>query len=145
MQGNRVTQMSGLVRVLYCFSLRGVDGKDGLLLLFQLFIHVCSLSFLPANPVPPSPKFPSPSQQCLNDPTELGFPLVFAHLPNLCVVCHSVNVYWFSFLLHTTQSPSDLQSTSCTFRHPLCISVGHSFLGMDGPFPVLRFFEREAL
>lgn len=38
MQGNRVTQMSGLVRALCFFSLRGADGRDGLFLLLQLFI-----------------------------------------------------------------------------------------------------------
>ena len=37
MQGNRATQTSGLARALCYSSLRGVDGRDGFLLLSQLF------------------------------------------------------------------------------------------------------------
>jgi len=68
-------------------------------------LHVRSLSFLLGNPTKscsPFPKFSIPSQQCLNHFTEPGSPRVFARLHNLCVVCHSVNVYWLSFLLHIT-------------------------------------------
>ena len=104
MQGNRVTQTSGLVEASCFFSLRGVDGRHGLFLLLQLFTHpfpfISPPKFSPILRLP-SQKFPFP-HQCLDHPTELGFPRVFARLPNLCVVCHSVNVYRLSFhFLHT--------------------------------------------
>jgi len=59
MRGNRATRTSGLVRALCFFSLRGADGRDGLFLCFNC-LHVCSLSFLAANLVPPFPKFSFP-------------------------------------------------------------------------------------
>jgi len=39
MQGNRVTQRSGLVEASYLFYLGGVDGRHELFLLLQLFTH----------------------------------------------------------------------------------------------------------
>jgi len=106
MQGNRVTQKSGLVEAPCFFYLQGVDGRHGLFLLLQLFTrpfpfisppHFSSTLRLYFQ------NFPFPSSQCLDHPTKLGFPRVFAHLPNLCAVCHSVNVYRLSFhFLHTT-------------------------------------------
>ena len=50
-----------------------------------------------------SQSFPFPHNSVSTTPPKLG-PRVFAHLPNLRVVCHSVYVYWLAFLLHTAIS-----------------------------------------
>ena len=104
MQGNRATQTSGLARALCYCSLRGVDGRDGFLLLFQLF--TCLFPFMP--PRRPctslSKGFLPPTAVSQPPPRNWVPPRVFTHLPNLCVVCHSVNVYWLSFLLHTRRA-----------------------------------------
>jgi len=104
MQGNRVTQKSGLVEASCFFYLRGIDGGHGLFFFASTFRASVPFHFsIQLSPVLrlPFQKF-FPLSQRLDHPTELGFPRVFAHLPNLCVVCHSVNVYRFSFhFLHT--------------------------------------------
>jgi len=128
MRGNRATQRSGLVELSRFLYLRGVDGRDGLFLLFQLFTR--PFPFLSPHPFQ---KFPSHNHNSVSTrPTKQG---TLAYLSNLRVVCHSVNVYRFSlrFSAHCNSpfyscDPFHDHSSICSTSLDSCFTSG-----MDDP------------
>ena len=108
--------------------------------------------FVPFHASPPTlyhpfPKFSFRHSGVSTTPRNWVPPRVLAHLPNLCVVCRSVNVYWLPPFAHTSRnSLFDLQLTSThAVKYPLCLSVGLSFLERNGPpFPHLTIFREES-
>ena len=142
MQGNRATQTSGPVRALCFFSLRGVDGRDGLLLLFQLF--TCLFPFIPPHQpcttlskvfLPPTTA-PRPSHGT-GIPSCLRSSAQFACCLSLCKCVLAIFPP-----AHTARNPPLIcNSLPCTFK--LIPSVGLSFLERNGrSFPHLTLFWR---
>lgn len=134
MQGNRAIQKSGHVDVFCFFCLLG---RWGVTFCPTVPIHV-PFRFTPSTHLssPPFLKLSFPHHNSVSTvPRNLVPSCVFAHLPNLCVVCHSVNVYpILSHFCISRFSPrlSAVDSTARLNKHPLSFSVGLLFHERSG-------------
>jgi hypothetical protein len=146
MRGNRATRTSGLVRALRFFHPRGVHvGEMSRLFCFNC-LYARSLSFLPANPTPscarlPLQSFPFPHNSVSTAPRNL-VPLVSLLTCPICVVCHSVNVYWLSSPFAHCNSPfirPSVHSAGVRALRSASVGLSCSPSGMDSPLPPHSF------